>query len=230
MGIHKQTSHTLPSTPIHHHSSDFKFTVSLSPPDSTATNLRPADELFYNGQLLPLQLSPRNSMVCNLSDYHSSLSSGSSATEDGDHPPHKLFHSNQKKVPISKQFSLKKFSSVFRKETKPASPTDFATVSLKEKIRKYMKKLSKFHTPQMVKREDIISYSFSGNLRFLTRTSCVSSCPSTMPSSPYHCQKNVISSDTNRISSSTEELQCAMQEILEHSVNKQLLDKSLMIL
>ncbi|KAM0031742.1 putative BKI1/putative membrane-associated kinase regulator/4 [Helianthus debilis subsp. tardiflorus] len=217
MGIHKQTSHTLPSTPIHHRSSDFEFTISLSPPDSTATNLRPADELFYNGQLLPLQLSPRNSMVRNLSDYHSSLSSGSSATEDGgDHPPHKLFHSNQKNVPIGKQFSLKKFSSVIRKESKPASPTDFATVSLKEKIRKYMKKLSKFHTPHMVKREDIISYSFSGNLRFLTRTSCVSSCPSTMPSSPYHCQKNVIRSDTNRISSSAEELQSAIQGAIAH--------------
>ncbi|XP_074589765.1 putative membrane-associated kinase regulator 1 [Curcuma longa] len=42
-------------------SSDFEFTVSASP--ATSRRSCPADELFYNGQLLPLHPSPRICMV-----------------------------------------------------------------------------------------------------------------------------------------------------------------------
>ncbi|MCL7036205.1 hypothetical protein MKW94_020063 [Papaver nudicaule] len=62
----KLLSKTLPSSPSHSFSSssssDFEFTISLSPLKSSS-NLCPADELFYKGQLLPLHLSPRLSMV-----------------------------------------------------------------------------------------------------------------------------------------------------------------------
>ncbi|XP_026440846.1 probable membrane-associated kinase regulator 1 isoform X1 [Papaver somniferum] len=63
-------SKTLPSSPSHSFSSsssssDFEFTISLSAhKGSSSSNLLcPADELFYKGQLLPLHLSPRLSMV-----------------------------------------------------------------------------------------------------------------------------------------------------------------------
>ncbi|KAI3954999.1 hypothetical protein MKW98_005002 [Papaver atlanticum] len=65
----KLLSKTLPSSPSHSFSSsssssDFEFTISLSTLKSSSSNLLcPADELFYKGQLLPLHLSPRLSMV-----------------------------------------------------------------------------------------------------------------------------------------------------------------------
>lgn len=74
-------SYTLPSSPSHSFSSssssDFEFTISISPRKSS-TALCPADELFYKGQLLPLHLSERISMVRTL--LLSSSSSSSSAT------------------------------------------------------------------------------------------------------------------------------------------------------
>lgn len=74
-------SHTLPSSPTHSSSSsDFEFTISLSPRKAssiTNNNLCPADELFYKGQLLPLHLSPRISMVRTLLLAASSTSSSS---------------------------------------------------------------------------------------------------------------------------------------------------------
>ncbi|RYR10141.1 hypothetical protein Ahy_B05g078609 isoform A [Arachis hypogaea] len=76
----KSKSYTLPSSPSHSFSSssssDFEFTISISPRKSSAA-LCPADELFYKGQLLPLHLSPRISMVRTL--LLSSPSSSSSA-------------------------------------------------------------------------------------------------------------------------------------------------------
>ncbi|KAL7592108.1 hypothetical protein Lser_V15G33817 [Lactuca serriola] len=278
MGHRKTKSHTLPSSPIHlqSSSSDFEFTSSLSPCKSTTINLRPADELFYKGKLLPLHLSPRNSMVRTLlltsntitarhsSDYHSSFSyttsdssRPSSATDDDDnHFPRKLFDlnshthrfisENEKKIIASKQFSFNKFSSVFRKETgKPAAgittqsdPATLTSSSVKEKIRKYLKKVKPLYeklsqlqsqktktTPSMAKREDIVSPSFSGNLRFFRKTSCVSSCPSTMPSSPNHsgvlCRKKNTkgAGGCSNTSSSTEELQSAIQGAIAHCKN-----------
>lgn len=73
-------SHTLPSSPSHSFSSssssDFEFTVSVSPRQAS-TALCPADELFYKGQLLPLHLSPRLSLVRTLILASSSTSSSS---------------------------------------------------------------------------------------------------------------------------------------------------------
>ncbi|XP_031395410.1 probable membrane-associated kinase regulator 1 [Punica granatum] len=80
-GHHYRSSQTLPSSPTHSlssSSSDFEFTVSISPRKSSAA-LCPADELFYKGQLLPLQLSPRLSMVRTL--LLSSPSSSGTATD-----------------------------------------------------------------------------------------------------------------------------------------------------
>lgn len=75
-------SYTLPSSPSHSFSSssssDFEFTISISPRKSSAA-LCPADELFYKGQLLPLHLSPRISMVRTL--LLSSPSTSSSSTD-----------------------------------------------------------------------------------------------------------------------------------------------------
>lgn len=72
--------HTLPTSPSHSFSSssssDFEFTISVSPRKSSNA-LCPADELFYKGQLLPLHLSPRLSMVQTLLLASSSTSSSS---------------------------------------------------------------------------------------------------------------------------------------------------------
>lgn len=303
---HRKTprSHTLPSSPTHSSSSsDFEFTISLSPRKSSATNLCPADDLFYKGQLLPLHLSPRISMVRTLllsssstsssattttarhsSDSHSSFSTDgcdssrpSSVTDDDLHLQTKLFPScitNQHKKP-NKYFSLSRFSSVFRKETKPPATTTIPrvdpdiiagssvkrmSVTAKEVIRKYLKKakplyekLSQrqgqaFHAPKMSpppstaktaelgplpqirrnnnKENDVISHSFSGNLRYPRRRSYVSSCPSSMRSSPTHsgilCRKSVVKGTGGVYSSSSssmEELQSAIQGAIAHCKN-----------
>jgi hypothetical protein len=65
-------------------SSEFEFTVQLSPASKqrSAAQLCPADELFYKGQLLPLQLSPRISMVRTLLLSSASTSSASASASD----------------------------------------------------------------------------------------------------------------------------------------------------
>ncbi|KAK7253172.1 hypothetical protein RIF29_37666 [Crotalaria pallida] len=87
-------SYTLPSSPSHSSSdsSDFEFTISLSPRKSS-TALCPADELFYKGQLLPLHLSPRISMVRTLL-LSSSTSSSSTATARDSTDSHSSFNSS----------------------------------------------------------------------------------------------------------------------------------------
>lgn len=260
-------SQTLPSSPTHSSSSsDFEFTVSISPRKST-TNLIPADQLFYKGQLLPLHLSPRLSMVRTLllassstsssdttttASRHSTASSSSdfpdsrdssrrpsSVTDDDTSNPNtltRLLNTNTT-PPIKKgrYFSLSRFSSVFRKEPKLSTPTttitNYDTVTntavqgsvkrvsstAKDVIRKYLKKVkplyeklsqkqatsskttTMFSTPNQSgsskentnarlkdKSSNTISHSFSGNLRYPRRRSCVASCPSSMRSSPNH--------------------------------------------
>ncbi|MQL72394.1 hypothetical protein Taro_004760 [Colocasia esculenta] len=75
-----------PPSPSSTSSSDFEFTVSLSPTSrrTGAANLCPADELFYKGQLLPLHPSPRISMVRSLLLASSSSSSCSDTTASRD--------------------------------------------------------------------------------------------------------------------------------------------------
>ncbi|KAK4797989.1 hypothetical protein SAY86_030315 [Trapa natans] len=78
-----RSSQTLPSSPTHSlssSSSDFEFSVLISPRKSSAA-LCPADELFYKGQLLPLQLSPRLSMVRTLLLSSPSSASSAAATD-----------------------------------------------------------------------------------------------------------------------------------------------------
>ncbi|KAF8016858.1 hypothetical protein BT93_H2158 [Corymbia citriodora subsp. variegata] len=81
-------SHTLPSSPSRSFSSssssDFEFTISLSPLNKSPSALCVADELFYKGQLLPLQLSPRLSMVRTLRASSSSSASDSATTSSRD--------------------------------------------------------------------------------------------------------------------------------------------------
>lgn len=87
------------------------------------------------------------------------------------------------------------------------------------------------------------SHSFSGNLRYPRRKSCVSSCPSSMRSSPSHsgvlsrsgfsgvaggrvCGGGIYNSDT----SSMEELQSAIQGAIAHcknSMNKSLVSNEI---
>ncbi|KAI4342759.1 hypothetical protein MLD38_027343 [Melastoma candidum] len=76
---------TFPSSPARSFSSsssssDFEFTVVVSPRKSTSS-LCPADELFYKGQLLPLQLSPRISMVRTLILSASTTCSSASSSD-----------------------------------------------------------------------------------------------------------------------------------------------------
>ncbi|GJW72367.1 probable membrane-associated kinase regulator 1 [Tanacetum coccineum] len=72
---------------------------------------------------------------------------------------------------------------------------------------------------------DVISYLFSGNLRYPRRRSCVSSCPSSMRSSPSHsgilCKNTVVKGagiySSNSLS--IEELQSAIQGAIAHCKN-----------
>ncbi|XP_054807061.1 probable membrane-associated kinase regulator 1 [Prosopis cineraria] len=264
-------SYTLPSSPSHSFSSssssDFEFSISISPRKSSAA-LCPADELFYKGQLLPLHLSPRISMVRTLLLSSSSTSSSStdttatnggardstgssadsqssfisdlaifpdcdssrpsSVTEDDEfkrlHNPSSSVN-QQSHVKRSKYFSLSRFSSVFRKDSgKSRDPDSVSGSSVKrmsatarEVIRKYLKKVKPLYEKLSQKQQQqqqrtalssvlakterseketevggktggvgVLAHSFSGNLRYPRRKRCVSSCPSSMRSSPSH--------------------------------------------
>ncbi|KAI9114934.1 hypothetical protein K1719_013947 [Acacia pycnantha] len=265
-------SYTLPSSPSHSFSSssssDFEFTISISPRKSSAA-LCPADELFYKGQLLPLHLSPRISMVRTLFLSSSSSSSSSTATNGGardstgssadsqssfisdlaifpdcdssrpssvtEDDEFKRLHNpsssvnQQSHVKKSKYFSLSRFSSVFRKDSgKSRDPDSMSGSSVKrmsatarEVIRKYLKKVKPLYEKFSQKQQQqgtvlssvltkteisaketevggktgrketgggggLLAHSFSGNLRYPRRKRCVSSCPSSMRSSPSH--------------------------------------------
>lgn len=80
-GMRRTGSFPSPSSSSSSSSSDFEFTVSLSPSSRRSSNhLCPADELFYKGQLLPLHLTPRITMVRTLLLASSSTSSSSTDT------------------------------------------------------------------------------------------------------------------------------------------------------
>lgn len=139
---------TSPSSPsASSSSSEFEFTVSLSPTTKKPSHLCPADELFYKGQLLPLQLSPRLDMVRALLASSSSSSSSDSNTSrnsngssndfssvndcDSSRPSSAMEDDELRKQPAqphhhhhphphkkSKYFSLSLFSSVFNRKEK----------------------------------------------------------------------------------------------------------------
>lgn len=325
-------SHTLPSSPSHSFSSssssDFEFTISVSP-RKAFTSLCPADELFYKGQLLPLHLSPRLSMVRTLlassssssssdttttasrdstgssNDSHSSFNSDlvlladcdssrpSSVAEDDDFKRlHNFSLQSQihfgQHIKKSKYFSLSRFSSVFRKEPKNRDPDNVSASSVKrmsttakEVIRRYLKKvkplyekLSQKQQQQQQKMGGVtctrlatsvslpskaersakdteisgkstrkengggFSHSFSGNLRYPRTRSCVSSCPSSMRSSPTHSgvlNRTGYMQVTGRVggvnyadTSSMEELQSAIQGAITHCKNSMVQNKSVL--
>ncbi|KAI4317788.1 hypothetical protein L6164_025630 [Bauhinia variegata] len=322
----EQKSQTLPPSPCHSFSSssssDFEFTISISPRKSS-TALCPADELFYKGQLLPLHLSPRISMVRTLLLSSSSTSSSStttaardstgssndsqfsfnsdlalfpdcdssrpsSVTEDDEfkrlhNPLPDRFHFNPQTKKTNKYFSFSRFSSVFRKDpnNKTRDPDNISGSSVKrmsatarEVIRKYLKKVKPLYEKLSQKQQQqqrtvdiatmsfakterstvketefigksskketggVLSHSFSGNLRYPRRKSCVSSCPSSMRSSPSH---SGVLSRTGFIgagraagggmyagdTSSMEELQSAIQGAIAHCKNSLIQDKTM---
>ncbi|KAK8918309.1 putative membrane-associated kinase regulator 1 [Platanthera zijinensis] len=72
-----------PSSASSSSSSDFEFTICHSPSwKHPPSSLCPADELFYKGQLLPLHLSPRLSMVRTLLASSSTSSDSTSTSRD----------------------------------------------------------------------------------------------------------------------------------------------------
>ncbi|KAG2375469.1 membrane-associated kinase regulator [Vigna angularis] len=326
-------SYTLPSSPSHSFSSssssDFEFTISISPRKSS-TALCPADELFYKGQLLPLHLSQRISMVRTLLLSSASTSSTSTAARDStgssSNDSHSSFtsdlalfpdcdssrpssvteedefkrlnnstgnsnNSNNHPCSISKKshkFFFSRFSSVFRKENNLQAKTrdlDSASanssvkrmsVTAREVIRKYFKKVKPLYEKLSQKQQrsgqlntaegasavtttsvfslltkterstklsegtktgrkdsvSALSHSFSGNLRYPRRRSCVSSCPSSMRSSPNHSgvlsQRGAAAAamycgDT----SSMEELQSAIQGAIAHCKNSLIQSKTM---
>ncbi|PIM99577.1 hypothetical protein CDL12_27926 [Handroanthus impetiginosus] len=191
MGQHTQkrhrastNSHTLPSSPTHSSSSsssDFEFTISLSPQKSS-TALCPADELFYKGQLLPLHLSPRLSMVRTLLLSSSSTSSssdtittasGRSSTDCDSSRPSSATddefkglttNTNHPRSKPSKYFSLPK---LFKKEPKstpaPTPPPASGGASVKrvsstarEVIRKYLRKVKPLYEKLSQKQHKIV--------------------------------------------------------------------------
>ncbi|KAK2980891.1 hypothetical protein RJ640_011365 [Escallonia rubra] len=280
-------SQTLPSSPTHSSSSsDFEFTVSLSPRAAASAASAPADELFYKGQLLPLHLSPRLSMVRTLLLASSSSSSSSAATasprdssgsssdslllSDSSRPSSATADEDHlaplNKNPIKKPpkyFSLSRFSSVFRKEPKIQNPdTSPPGSSVRQVICRYLKKVKPLYEklsmsqrqnqkmdvkakPAAVLSRDgsvgitslpknsngnSVLQSFSGNLRYArSRRSCVSSCPSSMRSSPSHSgilgrngglvgpRREVVGGGGN--AATMEELQSAIQGAIAHCKN-----------
>lgn len=179
-------------------------------------------------------------------------------------------------------FSLARFSSVFRKESNKSNrninysngiseplPAQTSSVrrmsaSAKEVIRKYLKKVKPLYEKlssqkpsekiigssrtvtlcknsenicSMIKESTqnaTISHSFSGNLRYPRRRSYVSSCPSSMRSSPSHSgilsrsgfstptNKTMTSGNNSSDSSTMEELQNAIQGAIAHCKNSML--------
>ncbi|KAM3356237.1 putative membrane-associated kinase regulator 1 [Capsicum galapagoense] len=179
-------------------------------------------------------------------------------------------------------FSLARFSSVFRKESNKTNrnlndsegisgplPAQISSVrrmstSAREVIRKYLKKVKPLYEKLSQKpsekimvssstmtlcknRENIcsmikestqnatISHSFSGNLRYPRRRSYVSSCPSSMRSSPSHSgilsrsgfntpttNKTMTGGICSSDSSTMEELQNAIQGAIAHCKNSML--------
>ncbi|KAL5701849.1 hypothetical protein ACHQM5_027142 [Ranunculus cassubicifolius] len=279
--IHK--SQTLPPSPSHSFSSssssDFEFTITLSPKKTSPQHLCPADELFYKGQLLPLQLSPRLSMVRTLLLASPSSSSSDTTTASRDSTgssssfgselgllgteldsarqssvtEEEQVHQIKKPSTSNKYFSLSRFSNVFKAKTRETDKNAKKICSTKEVIRKYLKKVKPLYDklssqkPKLTKIDCSVSVSdppksnnggfqnsFSGNLKYPRRRRCVSSCPSSMRSSPTHpysllprtslvTAKSIGSSTatTPHCSelSSMEELQSAIQGAIAHCKN-----------
>ncbi|KAM0947771.1 putative BKI1/putative membrane-associated kinase regulator/4 [Dioscorea sansibarensis] len=204
------------SPPNSSSSSDFEFTVSLSP-SSTYSALCPADELFYKGQLLPLHLSPRISMVRTLllSSSSSSSSSDSSITTtttasrdstsssssdlllpDSSRPSSATADEDPHPLPLpppplpKRLLTVSHYFSSLASRFLPRSSSKRSTP--KEVFKKYVKKVK----PLFSKKSDDLAakktFSFSSHSQSFSgnlrcpRRTCAGSCPSSMRSSPSH--------------------------------------------
>ncbi|KAJ0977498.1 hypothetical protein J5N97_012972 [Dioscorea zingiberensis] len=223
-------------------SSDFEFTVSLSP-SSRCSTLCPADELFYKGQLLPLHLSPRISMVRTLllssssssdatttASRDSTASSSSSFSTDLLLPdssrPSSVTEDDVRPITPPKRLTVAHYFSSFASRFLPrSSKKSSPSHSAKEVFKKYVKKVKPLFSKKVeehgAKKTFSFSFSnsqsFSGNLRCPRRRTCARSCPSSMRSSPSHSgllyAGGVLPAPT---SSSMEELQTAIQGAIAH--------------
>ncbi|RWR95380.1 putative membrane-associated kinase regulator 1 [Cinnamomum micranthum f. kanehirae] len=169
----------------------------------------------------------------------------SSATEEEEH----FQKSHQPKK--SKYFSLsKKFSSVFlRKDSRIDSVCAAAngsgkriTATAREVFKKYVKKVKPLCEKLSPKHKTVVPsvtagraleqknprypLSFSGNLRYPRRTNYISSCPTSMRSSPDHSGVRRIGSGSYSDPSSIEELQSAIQGAIAHCKNSMVSDFS----
>ncbi|KAF8388033.1 hypothetical protein HHK36_026699 [Tetracentron sinense] len=199
-------------------------------------------------------------------DSHSSFSSDlvllaecdssrpSSVTEEDDlKRPNQSQNQNQQ-IKKPKYFSLARFSSAFRKDSKSRDQENVSGSSVKRVISKYLKKVKPLYEKLSQKQQQIkigtmatskkdgeicvpnsrkdsnggFSHSFSGNLRYPRRRSCISSCPSSMRSSPTHsgvlCRNGGVGGTRvagtyHSDSSSMEELQSAIQGAIAHCKN-----------
>ncbi|XP_026445305.1 probable membrane-associated kinase regulator 1 [Papaver somniferum] len=92
--IDERSSRTLPSSPTHSSSSsDFEFLISLPSPHKLSSSSCPAaaDELFFKGQILPLHISPRLSMLQSLGSSSSSSASSTTNSRDSTSSSNDLF-------------------------------------------------------------------------------------------------------------------------------------------
>lgn len=196
-----------PSSPT---SSDFEFIISLSPTSRKSSLLCPADDLFYKGQLLPLQPSHRLSMVRTLLSSSSTSSSSDTATAsrdstgsstssdlsllaelDSSRPSSATQDDEFKKPPTlhppkkSNYFSLSKFSSVFLRKDNVNSRPKRITTSAKEVIRKYVKKVKPLYEKFTPKQSKMAS-----NDRSSTPRTDVFSCNGIIRYSDENCSQS----------------------------------------
>lgn len=133
----------------------------------------------------------------------------------------------------------------------PTSTAINTTVTLSTKSDRSMNDIGDVISGKDARKESttptgVFSHSFSGNLRYPRRRSCVSSCPSSMRSSPSHsgvlCKNGFMGSSagiTSRIAassaggmcygdtSSMEELQSAIQGAIAHCKNSMMQNKTM---
>lgn len=109
--------------------------------------------------------------------------------------------------------------------TAEGSASVMATTSVLSLLTKTERSTKQTTTEKRGRKESAsaLSHSFSGNLRYPRRRNCVSSCPSSMRSSPNHSgvlsQRGVNAINATTSSSSMEELQSAIQGAIAHCKN-----------
>ncbi|XP_028771640.1 probable membrane-associated kinase regulator 1 [Neltuma alba] len=91
-GMAKSNSHTLPPSPTHSSSSsDFEFTISISPRKFTSAALCPADDLFRDGHLLPLHHPSHHRLPTTTVPSSSSSAAARDSSGSSNDSQHSLF-------------------------------------------------------------------------------------------------------------------------------------------